>query len=64
MVLGLVLGLAVQRGLRSEGLNVLSIPWASLIAVLIAAAVAGMLAAVLPARRAARLDVLRAITAD
>jgi putative ABC transport system permease protein len=64
MVLGLVLGLAVQRGLRSQGLNVLSIPWVSLIVVLIASALAGMIAAILPARRAARLDVLRAITAD
>ena len=64
MVLGLVLGITVQYGVRSQGLEVLSIPWLSLVAVLIAAAVAGMVAAVLPAWRATRLDVLRAITAD
>jgi len=63
-VLGLVLGITVQYGLRSEGLDTLSIPWASLVIVLIAAALAGMVAAVLPAWRAVRLDVLRAITAD
>ena len=63
-VLGLVLGITVQYGVRSQGLEVLSIPWLSLVAVLIAAAVAGMVAAVLPAWRATRLDVLRAITAD
>jgi putative ABC transport system permease protein len=64
MVLGLALGLTVQHGLRTEGLESLSIPWGQLIAVLIAAALAGVVAAVLPAWRAVRLDVLRAITAD
>jgi putative ABC transport system permease protein len=63
-VLGLVLGITVQYGVRSQGLEVLSIPWMSLLIVLIAAALAGMVAAVLPAWRAVRLDVLRAITAD
>jgi len=62
--LGLVLGITVQRGVRTQGLEVLSIPWMSLVIVLIAAALAGMVAAVLPAWRAVRLDVLRAITAD
>ena len=60
-VLGLVLGIAVQHGLRTQGLSVLSIPWKALIIVLVASALAGMVAAVLPAWRAARLDVLRAI---
>jgi putative ABC transport system permease protein len=64
LVLGLVLGITVQYGVRSQGLEVLSIPWLSLFIVLIAAALAGMIAAVLPAWRAVRLDVLRAITAD
>ncbi|HST84835.1 MAG TPA: FtsX-like permease family protein [Kineosporiaceae bacterium] len=63
-LLGLVLGITVQYGSRSEGLDVLSIPWLSLFIVLIAAALAGLVAAVLPAWRAVRLDVLRAITAD
>jgi putative ABC transport system permease protein len=63
-ILGLLLGLTVQRGLRSEGLEVLSIPWISLAVVLIAAALAGMVAAILPAWRAVRMDVLRAISAD
>ena len=63
-VLGLVLGITVQYGLRAQGLDTLSIPWLSLFIVLIAAALAGLVAAVLPAWRAVRLDVLRAITAD
>ena len=63
-ILGLVLGITVQYGVRSQGLEVLSIPWLSLVIVLFAAGVAGMVAAILPAWRAVRLDVLRAITAD
>jgi putative ABC transport system permease protein len=37
-------------------------PWTTIIAVLVVSAVIGVLAAAFPARRAARLDVLRAIT--
>jgi putative ABC transport system permease protein len=39
----------------------LSIPWVSLVVFLLAAALLGVLAAILPARRAARLDILDAI---
>jgi putative ABC transport system permease protein len=64
LVLGLVLGVTVQYGVRSQGLEVLSIPWLSLVYVLVAAAIAGMVAAVLPAWRAMRLDILRAVSSD
>lgn len=64
LALGLAFGLIVQRGLRSEGLESLAIPWGTLASVLLAAAVAGVVAAALPAWRATRLDVLRAITTD
>jgi putative ABC transport system permease protein len=40
----------------------LAVPWRSLLFTVLVAAVAGMVAAALPARRAARLDVLDAIT--
>ena len=63
-VLGLAFGLTVQRGLVSQGLESLSIPWIPLVAVIIGSALAGMLAAILPAWRAVRLNVLQAITAD
>lgn len=62
--LGLGLGIALQRGLASSGLEILSIPWGILMLVIVAAAMAGVVAAVLPAIRAVRLDVLRAITTD
>ena len=63
--LGLGLGLAFSwafvTALRAEGLDVLSVPIAQLAAVVVIAAFAGVVAAVVPARRAARLDVLTAI---
>jgi putative ABC transport system permease protein len=64
LVLGLAFGLTVQRGLETKGLTVLAVPWPPLVAVLAGAAVAGVVAAVLPAWRAVRLDVLRAVSTD
>jgi putative ABC transport system permease protein len=63
-VLGLALGIVVQRGLVSEGLEKLSIPWLQIALVVVGAAIAGVLAAILPAWRAVRLDVLRAISTE
>jgi len=63
-VLGLGLGIVLQRGLVEDGLEVLSIPWSQLSIVVAGAAVAGIVAAVLPAWRAVRLDVLRAVTTE
>ncbi len=64
MGMGLVFGITLIRSLKDQGLDVLSVPWATLVAFLLAAAVVGVLAAVFPARRAARLDVLKAITTE
>ena len=64
-VLGLVLGLflawVVTRALESEGIG-FAVPAAQIAALLVFALLVGVGAAVLPARRAARLDVLRAIS--
>lgn len=62
--LGLGLGIALQRGLRSQGLDILSIPWASLAGMLVAASLVGVLAAVIPAIRAVRLNILQAIATE
>ena len=62
--MGLVFGVALQRAIADQGVDVLAIPWFQLVLFVLLAAVAGVLAAVLPARRAARLDVLRAIGAE
>jgi len=62
-VLGLAFGAALTRGLAGEGLTVLAIPGERLGLYVLAAAVAGVLAAIGPARRAAKVDVLRAVAA-
>jgi putative ABC transport system permease protein len=61
VVMGIGFGIALMYSLREEGLEVISVPADQLLAFLLAALVVGVLAAVVPARRAARLDVLRAI---
>jgi len=62
---GTFLGWALTRALEdssSPTMFTLPVAWLTLFAVL--AAVAGVLAAVLPARRASRVDVLRAVAAE
>src|SRR3954454_22436405 len=62
-VLGIVFAVIVSRPLASQGF-VLSVPIGSLIAVFILAGIAGVLAAIPPARRASKVDVLRAVTTE
>ncbi|HSV64653.1 MAG TPA: FtsX-like permease family protein [Mycobacteriales bacterium] len=71
-VLGAVLGLAVGgffgwtlvRALHSQGITEFAVPIPTLVGFVVAAALAGVLAAVFPARRASKIDVLRAITTE
>ena len=62
VALGVCFGMAMMYAVRDQGLNVIAIPWTQLVVFLGLAVVIGVLAAVLPARRAARLDVLTAIS--
>jgi putative ABC transport system permease protein len=64
IVIGVLLGWAVSLALRSQGLNTFSLPYVVLIVVLVIAVLLGVAAAILPARRAARVDVLRAVTTE
>lgn len=64
VLLGVAFGVALQRAVADEGVDVLSIPGLRLGGFVLVAALVGVLAAVLPARRAARLDVLRAISTE
>jgi putative ABC transport system permease protein len=64
LVLGLFFGIAVQQAAKNDGIDVLSIPYGSLVIFLVLAALAGVFAAIWPARRAAKLDVLKAITTE
>ncbi len=60
LVLGLFLAALVTQALSGEGV-VFSVPVGNLVVFALAAVVAGMAAAILPARRAARLNVLEAL---
>ncbi len=64
LVVGTLFGCAVVVALHSQGVSVLTIPVGQLIAVAVVAGLAGVIAAISPSRRAARLDVLRAITTE
>ncbi|MEU6403256.1 FtsX-like permease family protein [Streptomyces sp. NPDC046985] len=61
LALGLVWGLCAQRVLALQGITALEIPWGTIVAVVIGAAVVGVAAALLPALRASRMNVLAAI---
>jgi putative ABC transport system permease protein len=62
--MGLVFGLALMTSLADDGLEVVKVPFVQLALYVVAAGLVGVLAAVFPARRAARLDVLRAIATE
>ena len=64
VVLGIGFGLALLTAVRDEGLDVIAVPFGQVAIFLVLSIVIGVLAAVLPARRAARLDVLEAISTE
>jgi putative ABC transport system permease protein len=64
VLLGIAFGVTLMYALRDQGLEVIRIPFGQLVVFLVLSLVIGVLAAVLPARRAARLDVLRAIAVE
>jgi ABC-type antimicrobial peptide transport system permease subunit len=59
-VIGVIFAFVVITRLGSLGLT-FAVPWGQLVVFLIVAGIVGVLAAVLPARRAARIDILEAI---
>jgi putative ABC transport system permease protein len=62
-VLAIPIGIALAALVSSAiSFVTLAIPWGTLLALLIAAVVVGILAAILPARRAARIDILQALS--
>jgi putative ABC transport system permease protein len=64
LLIGLFFGWALVSALSDEGIDVFRIPYASLAVVVVLAGVAGMAAAIQPSRRAAKLDVLRAVVTE
>ncbi len=63
LVVGVLLGVLIIRSVPDD-IQVLSVPVGSLIVFLVLAGIAGVLAALGPARRASRLDILKAIAAE
>ncbi|MFV1970181.1 MAG: ABC transporter permease [Acidimicrobiia bacterium] len=62
--IGIVLGWAVVKALADEGFGAFSIPVGQVILALVLAAAAGVLAAIWPARKAARMNILDAISTE
>jgi putative ABC transport system permease protein len=62
LVIGFFFGWAVIQALKDQGFTRFAPPAGQLILVVIVGGLAGVLAAVFPARRAAKLDVLKAVT--
>ncbi|KQX83054.1 FtsX-like permease family protein [Streptomyces sp. Root1310] len=62
--LGMGWGATAQQLLALQGLNVLEIPWPTIIGVFIGSAFVGLFAALIPAFRAGRMNVLNAIATD
>jgi putative ABC transport system permease protein len=60
--IGLLFGWALVKGMADEGITELVFPTTSLVVVMLVAVVAGVAASLRPARRAAQLDVLSAIS--
>jgi putative ABC transport system permease protein len=61
LAVGIFFGWALVRAIGDQGIEVLSIPAGQLMAYVVFAGLFGVIAAIIPARRAARLNVLAAI---
>lgn len=64
LVIGMFFGWALVAALKDEGISEFRLPLGTLIAYVFIAGIAGVGAAVFPARRASKIDVLRAITVE
>jgi len=64
LLIGTFFGWALVTALHDQGVPVFQLPVTSLLVVVLLAALSGALAAILPSRRAAKLDVLRAVVSD
>jgi putative ABC transport system permease protein len=64
VTIGVFFGWSISVAIRDEGLGTFALPIPSLLVIVALAVVGGVVAAARPARRAARLDVLRAISTE
>ncbi len=64
LVIGLFFGWAIVQALREQGINKFAPPGAQLVVIVLIAALLAVLFAYFPARRAAKLDVLKAVSTE
>ena len=64
LLVGIFFGWALVLAQKNQGVSVFSVPFRTLLLVIILAGLAGVAAAILPSRRAAKLNVLRAIVTE
>ncbi len=64
VVIGMLLGWVMVKALRDQGFTVFQVPWTALIIIIVLALVVGVVAAWIPARRAAKANILEAIATD
>ena len=64
VMLGLFLGWVFQRALSTQGIAELVVPWPRLLVYVVVGAATGLIAGTIPARRAARVNMLDAIAAE
>jgi putative ABC transport system permease protein len=64
LVLGVLFGWAIVAAMHSQGVTHLVFPVAQLVLLAVLAGLAGVVAAISPSRRAARLDILKAVTTE
>ena len=57
-------GWALVLAMKNQGITVFSLPVMSLVIMVVLAGLAGVVAAILPSRRAAKLNILRAIVSE
>jgi len=62
LILGVIFGVAAVVAIPDTFISLVSVPYGQLVVYVVIAAIAGIVAAILPARRAARLNVLDAIS--
>ncbi len=62
IAVGTFFGVVVTAALGAQGIDVLAVPIASIVGLVIFGAIVGVVASVAPARKAARLDILEAIS--
>ncbi len=64
LLIGVFFGWVLVLAMKNQGITVFSVPVLSLAIVVVLAGVAGVAAAILPSRRAAKLNILRAIVSE